>query len=145
MLLMALLAGVYLHSYGSGVIPSATSRQLQLKASYLYRTLELSQVENYSLSFFQSIAENLIEFGDSTVPAELIENQLAAALDYLRPSGYCARVHLSYENRTWVQASPEGSAPSGEEFTFSGKVTIVVAEAENRVAQVSAQVSFYRL
>jgi hypothetical protein len=53
---------------------------------------------------------------------------------------------MSYENRDWVLVSPPGFELMGEEFTFSGKVTIVVAEAgENRVAQVSAEVSLFRL
>jgi hypothetical protein len=146
MLLFAVLAGVFLHSQGWGAIPGASSRQLQLKAEYLYRTLELSQVRGYSLSYFQAIAENLIEIGEPVVPGNLLENELAKALGYLRPSSFGAHILMSYENRDWVLVSPPSFELMGEEFTFSGKVTIVVAEAgENRVAQVSAEVSLFRL
>ncbi len=145
MLVLLVLAGAYLHSFGFTALPAVASRQLQLQTSYLYHALELAQPENYSVSFFRAIAENLLDIGEPAVPGSVIREELSRALDFLCPPEHGARVELRFENRLWVQTVPENSAPSGDEYVFSGTVTLVIAEAENHVAQVEARVSLYPL
>lgn len=149
MLLFAIFAGVLLHAYRFDAVVSATDRQIQLKSEYLYRTLELTQVENYSLTYFQGIAENLIGVGETIISGDVLHNGIENVVGYLRPSGYGVSVKLEYENGSWTEISPvEAVAPGAgvTQFTFSGKVTIIIAEAgENRVAQVDATVSIFKV
>jgi hypothetical protein len=149
MFLIVVFAGVLLHSYRFGAINSAVDRQMQLKAEYLYRTLELSQVENYSLSYLGAVAENVIGVSPQVVPGDYLRSELDLLLSYLRPPGYAVVLELSYENSSWVQFSPKDvgpPAPDVEKFTFSGKFTIVIAGAgENRVAQANATVTIFKM
>ncbi|MEM4188645.1 MAG: hypothetical protein QXN56_05785 [Candidatus Hadarchaeum sp.] len=149
MFLIVVFAGVLLHSYRFGAINSAVSRQMQLKVEYFYRTLELSQVENYSLSYLGAVAENVIGVSPQIVPADYLKSRLDVLLSYLRPPGYGVIFELTYENSAWVQISPVDIGPPGpnvERFTFSGKYTIVIAGAgENRVAQADARVTLFKL
>lgn len=149
MFLIVVFAGILLHSYRFGAINSAVSRQMQLKAEYLYRTLELSQVENYSLSYLGAVAENVIGVSPQIVPADYLKSRLDVLLSYLRPSGYGVIFELTYENSAWIQSSPSDIGPPGsdvERFSFSGKYTIVIAGAgENRVAQADATITLFRL
>ncbi|MGC8816418.1 MAG: hypothetical protein ACP5PX_01165 [Candidatus Hadarchaeum sp.] len=148
MFLIVVFAGVLLHSYRLGAIDSAVSRQMQLKAEYLYRALELSQVENYSLSYLAAVAENVIGVSPQVVPGDYLRSRLDVLLSYLRPSGYGVVFEVRHENSVWVQISPSDSGPPSpnvEKFSFSGKYTIVVAGlAENRVAQAEATITLFR-
>jgi hypothetical protein len=152
MLLVAIFAGLLLHSYRSDAITSATHRQLQLKAEYLYRTLELAQVENYSLSYFQSIvrgiAENLAGENELTVPTDVLHAEIEDTLEYLRPPDFGVLIKLEHENGSWSQVVPSGvgwPGPKVVQFAFSGEATIMIAEAENRVIQVAAEVAIFEL
>ncbi len=149
MILFAIFAGVVLHAYRFDAIVSATNRQLQTKAEYTYRTLELSQVENYSLTYFKGVAENLIGVGEAVVPYELLQSEIENVLEYVRPAGYGIMIKLVYENENWIQIAPSGTEQPGSnvtKYTFSGKTTIIIAEAgENRVAQVSSDVSIFKI
>jgi hypothetical protein len=149
MFLMVIFAGVLLHAYRSDAISSATDRQLQMKAEYLYRTLELAHVENYSLSYFEAVAENLIKVTEPIVPGDYLRGRIDNLLAYLCPPNYAVTVKLTYENDNWTQLYPSGMgepAPTVTQFTFSGKVTLVIAEAasENRVAQVDAMLTLFK-
>lgn len=151
MFLLAIFAGVLLHAYRSGAITSATDRQLQMKAEYFYKTAELAQVENYSLSYFESVAENLIEVTEPVVPGNYLHERIDNLLAYLCPPNYAVMVELTYENvenASWKQLYPSdigGPGPAATQFTFSGKVTLIIAEAgENRVAQVDATLTLFR-
>ncbi len=149
MILFAIFAGVVLHAYRFDAIVSATNRQLQIKAEYTYRTLELAQVENYSLTYFQGVAENLIGIGEAVVPYEILQSEIENVLEYLRPADYGVMVELNYENESWAQIAPSGTgqpASTVTKYTFSGYTTIIIAEAgENRVAQVSSDVSIFKI
>ena len=145
MLLIAIFAGVLLHAYRLDAVTSAADRQLQLKAEYVYRTLELSQIENYSLSYFETIAENLLGLGETVVPENYLAEKIDNALSYLTPPNCSTEVELTKDNRSWIQTFPNQPGPTATQFTFSGTVTIIVAEAgENRVAQVNARVTIFR-
>lgn len=147
MFLLVIFAGVLLHSYRFGAINSASDRQLQLKTEYLYRTLELSQVDNYSLSYFGALAENVIGV-DQVIPSDYLRSSLESALEYLSPAGYGVMIELTHENSSWVQFYPDNSAPASgvEKFVFSGKVTIIIAGAgENRVAQADASLTLFKV
>ncbi|MBC7219594.1 MAG: hypothetical protein H5T49_05650, partial [Hadesarchaea archaeon] len=76
MFLIVVFAGVLLHSYRFGAINSAVNRQMQLKAEYLYRTLETSQVENYSLSYLGAVAENVVGISPQIVPGDYLRERL---------------------------------------------------------------------
>lgn len=149
MLIFAIFAGVLLHAYRFDAVMAATDRQLQLKSEYLYRTLELSQVENYSLTHFQAIAENLIGVSEPVIPEELLRDRIENVLEYIRPTDCGVIVELEHENKTWLQTSPPGigePAAGVARFTFFGEITYIIAEAEeNRVAQVSAYVTIFKL
>jgi len=148
MFLLVILAGVLLHSYRFGTISSASDRQLQLKTEYLYRTLELSQVENYSLSYLGALAENVIGV-EQVVPGDYLRSSLGDVLEYFSPQGYGVMVELANENSSWVQIYPDDSEKPSfetEKFTFSGKVTIIIAGAdENRVAQANASLTLFEV
>ncbi|MFH1821019.1 MAG: hypothetical protein ABH852_01040 [Methanobacteriota archaeon] len=148
MFLIVIFAGVLLHSYRFDTINSATNRQLQLKTEYLYRTLELSRVENYSLSYLGALAENVIGVTPQVVPGEYLRSRVDDALSYLRSPGYAVIIELTHENSSWVQVYPSDiGTPSAdvEKFTFSGRVTIIIAEAgENRVAQADASLTMFK-
>ncbi|HDI12642.1 MAG TPA: hypothetical protein ENF64_00835 [Hadesarchaea archaeon] len=220
MFLLVIFSGVLLHAYGLDAISSATDRQLQMKAEYFYKTLELAQVENYSLSYFEAVAENLIGVTKPVVPGDNIREGICNLLAYLHPDGYGVKVELNYENSFWVQMylfdlplelkqelqqeqisdrlrenfkqhgyeiseqaeirsinTKEWDIIDGErtyvvkehnkqlnvffenytsslgwpdstatQFTFSGKVTIIIAEAseEERVAQIDATLTLFR-
>jgi len=147
MFLMVIFAGVLLHAYRSDAINSAANRQLQMKAEYLYRTLELAQVENYSLSYFEAAAENLIGVTEPVVPKNYLDNQIGDLLAYLCPPNYTVVVKLTYENFSRLYPSgisePDNTAT---QFTFLGKVTIIIAGAatENSVAQVDAVLVMFK-
>lgn len=148
MFLLVIFAGVLLHAYRFGAISSATDRQLQMKTEYLYKTLELAQVENYSLSYFEAVAENLIQVTEPVIPSDYLHERIDNLLAYLRPPNYAAMVELTYENASWTQLYPSdisGPGPTATQFTFSGKVTIIIAEAgENRVAQVDTALTLFK-
>lgn len=147
MFLIVVFAGVLLHGYRFDTISSAANRQLQLKTEYLYRTLELSQVENYSLTYFDGVAENLIRVTPQVVPGNYLRDQIEDVISYLRPPGYAVMVQLSYENSLWEQVYPgdAGVSENSAKFNFAGKVTLIIADAgENRVAQVSAEVTIFK-
>lgn len=152
MFLLVILTGVLLHAYRLDAISSATDRQLQMKAEYFYRTLELAQVENYSLSYFDAIAENLIannlENFNPAVPGEYLYERIDNVLKYLRPQNYSVTVDLAYDNFSWMQSFPAdtgGPENTATQFTFSGKATIIIAEAgENRVAQVDVVLTLFK-
>ncbi|MGQ9788038.1 MAG: hypothetical protein ACUVQM_01795 [Candidatus Hadarchaeaceae archaeon] len=148
MFLIVVFAGILLHSYRVGAINSAVNRQMQLKTEYLYRTLELSQVENYSLSYLDAVAENVVGISPQIVPADYLRERLDILLSYLRPPGYMVFFELTYGGSKWIQISPGGSGPPGadvEKFSFSGKYTIVLAGAgENRVAQVEITITLFK-
>ncbi len=148
MFLLVIFAGILLHSYKFGAINSASDRQLQLKTEYLYRTLELSQVENYSLSYLGALAENVIGV-EQVVPSDYLRSNLGEVLEYLSPPGYGVMVELTHENSSWLQLYPggsEGPAQVAEKFTFSGKVTIIIADAdENRAAQADATLTLFKV
>jgi hypothetical protein len=145
MLLISIFAGVLLHAYRLDAVTSAADRQLQLKAEYVYRTLELSQVENYSLSYFEAVAENLIGLGETVVPENYLREKIDNALSYLTPPNCSTVVELTKDNQSWIQTFPNQPASTATQFTFSGAVTIIIAEAgENRVAQVNARVAICR-
>ncbi len=149
MFLIVIFAGVLLHSYRFGTIGSASDRQLQLKAEYLYRTLELSEVENYSVSYLGAIAENVIGITPRLIPGDQLRSSVDTALGYLRPPGYGVMIELTRENSSWVQVYPSNAgAPSAsaEKFTFSGKVTLILAEGgENRAAQAEATLTMFKV
>lgn len=147
MFLIVVFAGVLLHSYRLGTISSASDRQLQLKTEYLYKTLEIAQVENYSLSYLGALAENVIGVTPQVVPGDYLHSRIDGLLSYLRSPGYAVMVELTHENSLWVQVYPSdaGTPSNVEKFTFSGKVTIIIAEAgENRVAQANASLAMFR-
>ena len=147
MFLMVIFAGVLLHAYRFEAISSATDRQLQMKAEYLYRTLELANVENYSLSYLEAVAENLIKVTEPVVPGDYLSERIDNLLAYLCPPNYAVMVKLTYENDNWTQLYPSGiSEPDNTvtQFTFSGKVTIVIASADNSVAQVGAVLTMFK-
>lgn len=148
MFLIVVFAGVLLHSYRFGAINSAVNRQMQLKAEYLYRTLETSQVENYSLSYLGAVAENVVGISPQIVPGDYLRERLDILLAYLRPPGYGIVFELNRGNSSWIQISPSDSGPpeaNVEKFSFSGKYTIVIAEAdENRVAQVDVTITLFK-
>lgn len=147
MFLIVVLAGVLLHSYRYDAINSAANRQLQLKTEYLYRTLELSHVDDYTLSYLDAIAENVLGIAPQVVPGDYLRSRVDNALFYLRPPGYAVVLELTHENSSWVQVCPSDAgtpAPDVEKFIFSGKVTIIIAEAgENRVAQADASLTIF--
>ncbi len=149
MFLIVILAGVLLHGYRLGTISSASDRQLQLKTEYLYRTLELSEVENYSVSYFGAIAENVIGISAQLLPGDQLRASVGTALEYLHPPGYGVMIELSGENATWSQIYPgDAGAPSAsqEKFTFSGKVTLILAAGgENRVAQTEVTLTLFKV
>ncbi|MEW5995652.1 MAG: hypothetical protein AB1476_05860 [Candidatus Hadarchaeota archaeon] len=139
MLLIMVFAGTLLHAYRLDAVVSAADRQLQLKAEYLYRTLELGQVENYSLTYFGAVAENMLGLGETVVPENYLGERIDNLLAYLTPQNHSAMVQLTKDNLSWTRSYP--GQPRATQFTFSGTVTIIVAEAgENRVAQVDARV-----
>jgi len=157
MFLMVIFAGVLLHAYRSDAISSATNRQLQMKAEYLYRTLELAQVEDYSISYFEAVTENLIaeKFENflPTVPGENLYQRIDNLLEFLCPPNYAVMVKLTYENEedNWTQlyskSGISGLDNTVTQFTFSGKVTIIIAgrgALENRVAQVDAVLKMFK-
>ena len=148
MFLIAIFAGVLLHAYRPGAIGSATDRQLQMKAEYLYKTLDLAWVENYSLGYFWAVAENLIGVTEPVVPGDYLRERIDNLLAYLHPLGYAVKIELTRENASWVQTYPAGAgppSPAAEQFAFSGKVTIIIAEAgENRIAQVNAVLTMFK-
>ncbi|MEW6592884.1 MAG: hypothetical protein AB1305_04315 [Candidatus Hadarchaeota archaeon] len=139
MLLIMVFAGTLLHAYRLDAVVSAADRQLQLKAEYLYRTLELGQVENYSLTYFSAVAENLLGLGETVVPENYLRARIDNILAYLAPQDHKVMVQLTKDNLSWTQSY--AGQPGAIQFTFSGTVTIIVAEAgENRVAKVNARV-----
>ncbi|MEM3519375.1 MAG: hypothetical protein QW179_02280 [Candidatus Hadarchaeales archaeon] len=143
MLIIAILAGVLLHTYRADAIASATDRQLQLKAEYLYRTLEISQVENFSLGYLRAIAENLVGI-ETVVPGDILHREVGRVLDYLRPLNTTVVLTLSHGDTFWIQTSPENGGYGKQMFIFSGKISIVVAEAgENRIVQVPATLTLF--
>jgi hypothetical protein len=148
MFLLVIFAGILLNGYRFGTINSAADRQLQLKVEYMYRTLELSQVENYSLSYFTAIAENLIMVTPQVVPGNYLRQRIDDAFSYLSPPGYATILELRYENSSWVQSNPKGAITldnASERFTFSGKITMILAEAGGiRVAQLDASVALFK-
>lgn len=148
MFLLVIFAGVLLHAYRFGAISSATDRQLQMKTEYFYKTAELAQVENYSLSYFEAVAENLIQVTEPVVPGDYLHERIDDLLAYLCPPNYSAMIRLTYENTSWTQLYPSGTSepgPAVTQFTFSGKVTIIIAEAgENRVAQVDTTLTLFK-
>lgn len=147
MFLMVIFAGVLLHAYRFGAINSATDRQLQMKAEYLYRTLEVAQVENYSLSYFKAAAENLIGVTEPVVPENYLRQQIDDLLAYLCPPNYAVMVKLTYdENYVEYPSDIIGPGPTETQFVFSGKVTIIIAGAgeNNRVAQVDATLTLFK-
>lgn len=147
MFLLIILAGVLLHAYRLDAISSATNRQLQMKAEYLYRTLELAQVENYSLRYFRAIAENLIGVTELVVPVDYLENQIDNLLAYVCPPNYTLMLTLTNsenENAHLEKFYPRKPGAGATQFTFSGKVTIIIAEAENKVAQVNATLTLFK-
>jgi len=149
MFLIVVFAGVLLHSYRFDAINSASDRQLQLKTEYLYRTLELSQVDNYSLSYFGAVAENLMGITPQVVPGDYLQSRVDIALSYLRPPGYAVMIRLVHENSSWEQLYPGDAGIPGnevEKFTFSGKITVIIAKAgENRVAQADASLTVFKI
>lgn len=148
MFLIVIFSGVMLHSYRFDAINSATDRQLYMKAEYFYRTLELSQMENYSLSYFEAAAENLIQVSEPVVPGDYLRERIDNLLAYLCPDGYAVMVRLTRENVSpWEQFYPSGVGepdPTMTQFSFSGKVTLIIARAENRVAQVDAMLVLFK-
>jgi len=148
MFLIVIFAGVLLNGYRFGIISSAADRQLQLKTEYLYKTLELSQVENYSISYFESVSENLVQITPQVVPSDYLHERIENAIAYLRPPGYAVEVKLTHENTLWQQIYPGDAGAPGEnteKFTFSGKVTLILAGAtEQRVVQVNASVTIFK-
>ena len=149
MFLIVVFAGVLLHSYRFGTINSAANRQLQLKTEYLYRTLELSQVENYSLSYLGALAENVIGITPQVFPADYLHSRVDDVLSYLRSPDYAVLIEITHENSSWVQVYPNDvGMPASDvtKFTFSGKVTIIIAKAgENRVAQANASLTMFKV
>ncbi len=151
MFLIAIFAGVLVlqHAYKLDALDSAINRQLQMKTEYLYKAAELAQVENYSLSYFEAVAENLIGLGETVVPSDYLWEQIDNLLAYLTPSGYAVKIKLTYENEnSWVQMYPSDvgePGPATTQFTFSGKLTTIIAEAgENRIAQVDAVLTVFK-
>lgn len=151
MFVIVIFSGVLLHTYRFDALDSATDRQLQMKTEYLYKTAELAQVENYSLSYFKAVAENLIEVGEPVVPSDYLRERIDNLLAYLSPPGYGVKIELTYENEdsSWVQVYPSDvgePGPATTQFTFSGKLTTIIAEAgENRIAQVDAALTVFKL
>jgi hypothetical protein len=143
MLLVLLLAGAYMHGAGFEALSGAASRQLQLQAAYLFHALRLSQTENYSVPFFRALLENLLGIGEPVVPGEDLRAELSAVLEYLRPPDRGVGIELRFENRVWIQRVPENAPAPADEYVFSGTLTLVIAEAENRIAQVVARVSVF--
>ena len=147
MFLMVIFSGVMLHSYRFGAVGSATDRQLYMKAEYLYRTLELAHVENYSLSYFEAVAENLIQVSEPVVPGDYLRGRIDNLLAYLCPEGYAVMIDLNRENISWKQFYPDSVGELDNtvtQFSFSGKVTLIIARAENRVAQVDAMLVLFK-
>jgi len=145
MFLIAIFSGVLLHSYGASIIPSANNGQLQLKVEYAYKVLELSQVENSSLTYLEAISENLImeNIGeDASLPGDYVRERLDNVLEYIRPPGYGLVLEAEYGGAEWVQVSPPGLTAENRNFReFSGKVTMVVAEAGGGETSIIAQVN----
>ena len=156
MFLIVVFAGVLLHSYRIDTINSAVNRQLQLKTEYLYRTLELSQVENYSLSYLSAIAENVMEIAPQVVPGDYLISRVDNVLSYFSSPGYAIMVKVTYENSSWEQVHPSEAWTLAEnlekfaeieKFTFSGKITIIIAEAveNSRIRQADASLTLFKL
>jgi len=150
MFLIAMFAGVLLHSYGADAIPAANSRQLQLKVEYGYKVLELSQVENSSLTYLEAISENLVREkigSEASMPGVYLRERIDNLLEFIRPSGYGFVLELGYENLNWVQSSPPNLQTEEKGYhECSGKVTLIVGGAgENRSAQISASLKMFRV
>lgn len=154
MFLIVVFAGVLLHSYMSNIISSSSDRQLQLKTEYLYRTLELSQVENYSISYLEALAENVAGITPQVILGDYLYARVDNVLSYLRSSGYAVMVEVIYdENSYWRQVYPSDARvlvenaekfANVEKFTFSGKVTIIIAETEGKIARENATLIMFK-
>ncbi|MEM2877994.1 MAG: hypothetical protein QXG10_00345 [Candidatus Hadarchaeales archaeon] len=150
MFIIAILAGVLLHSYGIDAISSANGRQIQMKVEYAYKVLELSNVENSSLTYLEAISENLVmeNFGsDASLPGEYIIDRTENVLGYICPQGYGLELELRYGDNRWVQTFPPDAHADTVAFReFSGKVTLIIAgKGENRVAQVNAKLKMFEV
>jgi hypothetical protein len=153
MFLMAIFSGTMLHSYRFDAVNSAVNRQLSMKAEYLYRTLELAQVENYSMTYFEAIAENLMQVSEPVVPGDYLRERIDNLLAYYSsdnaviPSGYAVMIKLTRENLSWEQFYPNNASepsPYATRFQFSGKLTMIIAGAENGMVQVDAMVALFK-
>lgn len=145
MLLIAILSGTLLHSYGSDTIPAANGRQLQMRVEYAYKVLELSQMENSSLTYLEAISENLVmeNLGAEAIfPGDYTRERVENVLGSICPQGYGLELELKYRGNTWLQRYPPDLLGHGEYYEFSGKVTLVVARVKT-IAQVDASLKMF--
>ena len=132
MFLFVVLAGTVLHAWALGPMASVSDRMQQQKCEHLYKTLELSYVENYSISYFDAIADNLV-LAQPVEPGDYLRQRLDNALAYLCPLGYAGVVSVQCESEgtPWLQVYPTNAGlPSSEmkQVTFKGKLTLMAVE-----------------
>lgn len=145
MFLIAIFSGIILHSYGSGAISAANERQMQMRVEYAYKVLELSQLENSSLTYLEAISENLVmeNLGsEALLEGEYVRERVEDLLQSLRPAGYGFELELRYHENRWIQRCPSGGAAPEKYYEFSGKVTLVVG-GTNLTAQVDADLRMF--
>jgi len=151
MFLLALFSGTILHSYGTDIIPSANERQLQLKVEYCYKVLEMSQIENSSITYLQAIAENLamgILGSESSLPGDYVRERVQEVMEWICPSGHALELEVTHRGSAWIQRFPENLDNTLPYHEFSGKVTLVLAgveDEENRVAVANAFLRMYEV
>ncbi|MDI6643154.1 MAG: hypothetical protein QMD95_03785, partial [Candidatus Hodarchaeaceae archaeon] len=115
---------------------------------YLYKTLELAWVENYSISFFEAVAENLIGVTRTDMPGDYLRERIDNLLSYLRPPNWAVLIELTRENTSWMQLCPSDvnmPSPTTTQFIFSGKWTKIIAEAgENRIVGMKVVLTLFK-
>jgi hypothetical protein len=133
MFVLLVLGAVLMYAYSPRPLQAATDRQLELKCEHIYKALETSWVEPYTVSFLRAAAENFV-LENPTVPGSYLRLAMENALDYLGPPDYEISATLTHDGE--ILTFNENRESPSKQFVRSGTISITRAGGENVVVQV---------
>lgn len=140
MFILLVLSIPFLFGYTSRGLDSAAERRAELKLNHLQRTLEEAEVRP-GISALEAAAEQLV-VKNPTVEENYLRNWMENNLDFLRPTGYEAKLSLSINGKSWKMTLPDNVTTSKD---FLSNSTLAITKTNGKVKVVNVRLGIFEI
>lgn len=140
MFVLLVLSATVLFGFTSQGLKAAASRQTGLKANYLHRTLEKSEVIS-GITALEAAAEQLV-LQDPTVDNKYLKSWMENTLGFLKPSNYGVELRLTHNGEIWRVMEPE-NVEIEEPVTVTSSVPITKSGGD--VVNVNVEIMLFKI